>query len=230
MVVLIPQLCSDKYRSLTNTEIGILLVTSTSGELVSNRYTEVLIDKLGIRWSLHVGFLLQVSASYVFWKVTFIEASYDFLVFGFLTKLVHGIGTGTLKSVCLIARASNREYKYHSHEDHFQWILLSESIGFVLGPFLVAIMATYQRIDYSNDIFLMLAVATTCVWVLFFACFSEVEPVKNNLSWSENRLREQSPKNEFSPKIRSEIMVKKKQQDFINSILYNQVPITSFMN
>ena len=136
-------MCSDKYRSLTNAEVGILLVTSTSGELASNRYTEVLIEKLGIRWSLHMGFLLQVSASYAFWQVSYLAVDHDFLVMGFLTKLIHGIGTGTLKSVCLVARASNREYKYHSHEDHFQWILLSESIGFVLGPFLVAIMATY---------------------------------------------------------------------------------------
>ena len=190
MVVLIPQMCSEKYRSLTNAEVGILLVTSTSGELVSNRYTEVLIDKLGIRWSLHVGFLLQVTASYVFWQVSYLDNDQDFLVLGFLTKMVHGIGTGTLKSVCLVARASNREYKYHTHEDHFQWILLSESLGFILGPLLVAIMAVYQQLDYSNDIFLMLAVATSCVWILFTACFSEVEPVKNNLSWSESRLRE----------------------------------------
>ena len=90
-------MCSDKYRSLTNTEVGILLVTSTSGELGSNRYTEVLIEKLGIRWSLHMGFLLQVSASYAFWQVSYLTVDHDFLVLGFLTKLIHGIGTGTLK-------------------------------------------------------------------------------------------------------------------------------------
>ena len=82
-----------------------------------------------------------------------------------------------MRSVCLIARASHKEYRNQLPEDHFRWILQGESLGYLLGPLLVAIMSTYMK-EQSSDIFLMLALATTSVWLFFTICFHEDEPIK----------------------------------------------------
>jgi len=52
MIILIPLLCKYHHKSLNSLEIGMLIAAATTGELVSFRYTEPLISKFGIKWSL----------------------------------------------------------------------------------------------------------------------------------------------------------------------------------
>ena len=97
MIILIPILCKYHHPSLTSLEIGILLSSTTAGELVAYRYTEPCISNFGIKWSLQLGFLLQIATSYAFWYVTFIKNASDFVVLAFLIRLCHGMGGGILR-------------------------------------------------------------------------------------------------------------------------------------
>jgi len=71
-VILIPFLCRDYHESLKSHEIGMLVVALTAGELLAYRYTEPCISNFGIRWSLQLGFLFQITTGYAFWYVSFI--------------------------------------------------------------------------------------------------------------------------------------------------------------
>ena len=77
-----------------------------------------------------------------------------------------------MKSVCLLAHASGEYYKEDLPEDHFRWILQGESLGYLLGPFIVIFMATAEQMR-SREIFLYLAIATTAVWIIFSISFRE---------------------------------------------------------
>lgn len=71
MVILIPILCHFHHAGLTSLEIGMLIAAATAGEMMAYRYTEPCISQFGIKWSLQLGFLLQISTSYAFWHFSY---------------------------------------------------------------------------------------------------------------------------------------------------------------
>jgi len=157
---------------MTSLEIGLLISAATTGDLVAYRYSEPCISKFGIKWSLQLGFLMQIATSYAFWQVSFTQNDSDFATLAFLSRFGHGLGGGLLRQVCLIAHASNEKYRDINPEDHFRWILQGESLGYLAGPFLVTIMVSSEE-SASREIFLMLSVVTTVIWLFFTLCFSE---------------------------------------------------------
>jgi len=58
MVILIPSLCKYFHSNMTSFEVGLIMAAATAGELGSYRYTEQMISKVGIKWSLQLGFIL----------------------------------------------------------------------------------------------------------------------------------------------------------------------------
>ena len=223
-VILLPILCRSHHESLKSHEIGMLIVALTAGELLAYRYTEPCISNFGIRWSLQLGFLFQISTGYAFWYVSFIQSDFDFLVYAFFSRLLHGVGGGLMKSVCLLAHASGEYYKEDLPEDHFRWILQGESLGYLLGPFLVTFITTAEQMR-SREIFLYLAIATTAVWVIFSISFREQQP--------QSRPRRQRQGAERLDTASYQPLDSKRlsrQRGFIKSILYNTVPLTAFIN
>ena len=176
MVILIPSLCRNHHEVMTSLEIGLLISAATAGDLVAYRYSEPCISKFGIKWSLQLGFLMQIATSYAFWQVSFVQNDSDFATLAFLSRFGHGLGGGLLRQVCLIAHASSEKYRDFNPEDHFRWILQGESLGYLAGPLLICIMISTEE-KASREIFLMLSVVTTIIWLFFTLCFSD-EAVK----------------------------------------------------
>jgi len=88
--------------------MGIIIAAQTAGSLMAYKYTEPLISKLGIKWSLQFGFLTLIVSSFAFWLATFIENDARFASMAYLSRLGAGFGSGILNAVCLIVRVSGR--------------------------------------------------------------------------------------------------------------------------
>ena len=82
---------------MTSLEIGLLISAATAGDLVAYRYSEPCISKFGIKWSLQLGFLMQIATSYAFWQVSYVQNDSDFATLAFLSRFGHGLGGGLLR-------------------------------------------------------------------------------------------------------------------------------------
>ena len=121
-------------------EIGILLASATAGELTASRFTEPAISKIGSKWSIQLGFVFMVTASFAFWMVTYIENTSNFMVMAFLSRLTFGFGSGLLRSVIMIARAQSKKGKKKLQaRDYFKWHLSGEAFGYFFGPLLLVV-------------------------------------------------------------------------------------------
>ena len=145
-------------------------------------------------------------------------------MYAFFSRLLHGVGGGLLKSVCLLAHASGEYYKEDLPEDHFRWILQGESLGYLLGPFLVTFITTAEQVR-SREIFLYLAIATTLVWVFFSISFREQKPQER-----PRRQRQEVERLDTASYQPLDSRRLSRQRGFIKSILYNTVPLTAFIN
>lgn len=105
MIVLIPFLCTYDHPLIQSYEIGILLASATAGELMASRFTEPSISKIGTKWSIQLGFMFMVVASFAFWMGTYVVNDSDFMAFAFMSRFLFGFGSGILRSVIMIARA-----------------------------------------------------------------------------------------------------------------------------
>ena len=52
MIILIPFICAFEHSEIKSYEIGIIMVSSTAGELISSRFTEPSISKIGSKWAI----------------------------------------------------------------------------------------------------------------------------------------------------------------------------------
>ena len=105
MIILIPFICTYDHKLIKSYEIGILLASATTGELIASRFTEPSISKIGIKWSIQLGFMFMVTASFAFWVVTYTTNDSEFMSLAFLSRFLYGFGSGLLRSVIMIARA-----------------------------------------------------------------------------------------------------------------------------
>ena len=111
MIILIPFICTYDHPMIKSYEIGILLASATAGELIASRFTEPAISKLGTKWSIQLGFMFMVVASFAFWLVTYTPNDSEFMAFAFLSRFLFGFGSGLLRSVIMIARAQSKKGK-----------------------------------------------------------------------------------------------------------------------
>lgn len=97
MVILIPFICAYEHEQMKSVEIAILLASSTAGELVSSRFTEPSVSKIGSKWSIQLGFFFMLVSSFAFWLVTRIRNDSEFMALGFLVRFIYGFGVGMLR-------------------------------------------------------------------------------------------------------------------------------------
>ena len=90
-------------------EVGILIAAAWAGGLIAPRFTEPAISKMGTKWSIQLGFLLMVAASFAFWFNTSIQNDSNFVAFAFFSRFMFGLGAGLLRSVIIVARAQSKK-------------------------------------------------------------------------------------------------------------------------
>ena len=158
------------HSSITAFEMAIIITAHTAGFLVAYRNTEPFISKLGIKWSLQLGFLILIAASYAFWATTYIQNDSQFSTIAFISRFATGFGSGLLNAVCLIVRVSGHQYSDTTPDNHFKWHMQGEGFGYMMGPLL---LVRLNRTEDEHLFFFYLAGVTSIIWLLFTMCFQE---------------------------------------------------------
>ena len=154
MIILIPFMCTHDHSSIQSYEIGILIAAATAGELISRRFTEPSISKLGTRYAIQLGFFLMVVGSFAFWLVSYITNDSNFTSLAFLARFIFGCGSGLLRSIVIVAHAlSKKSDQTMQAKDYLRFNFIGESFGYFLGP-LVMVLTNHSR--WENE--------RTCMW------------------------------------------------------------------
>ena len=172
MIILIPFMCTHDHSSIQSYEIGILIAAATAGELISRRFTEPSISKLGTRYAIQLGFFLMVVGSFAFWLVSYITNDSNFTSLAFLARFIFGCGSGLLRSIVIVAHAlSKKSDQTMQAKDYLRFNFIGESFGYFLGP-LVMVLTNHSRWENERTC-MWFAIINFVIWLVFSVTFYE---------------------------------------------------------
>ena len=109
MVILIPFLCAYEHQEVKSYEIGIILASAMAGDMISSKFTEPTISKMGTKWAIQLSFMFMMSASLAFYLITTLVNDSEFTAGAFFSRFTFGFGSGLLRSVLIVARAQSKK-------------------------------------------------------------------------------------------------------------------------